>query len=344
MPILQRFDPDYVFFEPQALDYPLGKKLYEHFEQAGVTMKMTTSHNRVTGIPGENEIQQYRNAKRTLVVGLRKTMDFDTSKPSAEYAIPLTTGCAGHCHYCYLQTTMSAKPYVRVYVNLEEILEKSRQYIEERKPEITRFEAACTGDPVSLEHLTGALRTYIEWFGRQEFGRLRFVTKFDNVDSLLDAEHNNHTEIRFSVNSDYVIKNFEPGTSSFEQRIEAAGKIAEAGYPLGFIIAPIMRYDGWQEGYIHLLEKLAARLSKAPTTRLSFELIQHRFTKTAKNTIMQRYPKTKLDMNEEQRQLKWGRYGKFKYVYPKDTVDEMKDLFDTYIPKLFAQAEILYFV
>lgn len=342
---MQRFDPDYVFFEPQALDYPLGQRLYEHFQQQeGVVINMTTSHNRVTGIPGENETQQYRNAKRTLVVGLRKTLEFDTSKPSAEYAIPLTTGCAGHCHYCYLQTTMSSKPYVRVYVNLDEILDRTRQYIEERKPEITRFEAACTGDPVSLEHLTGALKYYIEFMGQQQFGRLRFVTKFDNVDSLLDAKHNEHTEIRFSVNSDYVIRNFEPNTSTFEQRIEAAGKIADAGFPLGFIVAPIMKYEGWQDGYLDLLDKLSQRLANAKAQRFTFELIQHRFTKTAKNTIIKRYPKTKLDMEEENRQLKWGRYGKFKYVYPKDTVDEMKYLFETYIPKFFPEADILYFV
>ncbi|GAA3322092.1 hypothetical protein GCM10020331_040580 [Ectobacillus funiculus] len=52
---------------------------------------------------------------------MRRTLKFDTSKPSAEYAIPLATGCMGHCHYCYLQTTLGSKPYVRVYVNLDEI-------------------------------------------------------------------------------------------------------------------------------------------------------------------------------------------------------------------------------
>ncbi len=102
------------------------------------------------------------------MVGIRKTLKFDSSKPSAEYAIPLTTGCAGHCHYCYLQTTMSSKPYIRIYVNLGEILEQAGTYIQERKPEITRFEAACTGDPVSVEHLTGALRQYIEYMAKQE--------------------------------------------------------------------------------------------------------------------------------------------------------------------------------
>jgi len=339
-----RFDPDLVFFEPAALEYPLGKQLYERFQQEGIPIRMTTSHNRVSGIPGETDIQKYRNAKRTLVVGIRKTLDFDTSKPSAEYAIPLTTGCAGHCHYCYLQTTMSSKPYIRIYVNLDEILERAARYIEERKPEITRFEAACTGDPVSLEHLTGALAKYIDFMAGQEYGRLRFVTKFANVDSLLGLRHNGHTRVRFSINSDYVIKNFEPGTSSFEERIEAAGKIAEAGYPLGFIIAPIYKYDGWQEGYWHLLEKLHERLRGVNIRDLTFELIQHRFTKTAKNTIMKRYPKTKLDMNEEERQVKWGRYGKFKYVYKPETVKEFQDLFEQAIREYFPAAEIAYFV
>ncbi|GGH18756.1 spore photoproduct lyase [Paenibacillus segetis] len=341
---MKRFDPDLIFFEPQSLDYPLGEQLYKHFEQAGIPLKMTTSHNRVTGIPGDTDAQKYRNAKRTLVVGVRKTLKFDTSKPSAEYAIPLATGCAGHCHYCYLQTTMSSKPYIRVYVNLDEILAAAEKYIEERKPEITTFEAACTGDPVSFEHLTGALRYYIEFMGKQPYGRLRFVTKYDNVDSLLDANHRGHTRIRFSINSSYVIRNFEPATSGFEERIEAAGKIAEAGYPLGFIMAPIMIYDGWKEDYLELIKKLHERIGDIDIVDLEFELIQHRFTKVAKNTIMKRYPKTKLDMDEENRQMKWGRYGRYKYVYKKEDAVDMEQMLRELILSHFPNAKVSYFV
>lgn len=341
---MKRFDPDLVFFEPAALEYPLGEKLYSHFKQLGTPIQMTTSHNRVTGIPGDTEAAQYRNAKRTLVVGVRKTLTFDTSKPSAEYAIPLTTGCAGHCHYCYLQTTLSGKPYVRVYVNLDEILEKAARYIEERKPEITRFEAACTGDPVSLEHLTGALRHYIEFMGQQPLGRLRFVTKFANIDSLLDADHRGHTMIRFSINTSYVIRSFEPSTSNFEERIEAAGKVADAGFPLGFIIAPIIIYDGWKEDYPELIRKLHERIGNLDIPDLEFELIQHRFTKVAKNTILKRYPKTKLDLSEENRQMKWGRYGRFKFVYKKEDAREMEQLLRKTILGYFPNANVAYFV
>ncbi|MFC5447937.1 spore photoproduct lyase [Paenibacillus aestuarii] len=337
------FVPELVYFEPDAMNYPKGQQIYEWAKQQGLEIHMTTSHNQIRDLPGDTELEKYRIAKQTLVVGLRKTLKFDTSKPSAEYAIPIATGCMGHCHYCYLQTTLGAKPYIRVYVNMDDILAAAQKYIDERAPEITRFEAACTSDPVGLEHISGSLKQVIEFMGQQPLGRLRFVTKFHHVDSLLDANHNKHTRFRFSVNADYVIKNFEPGTSRFHERIEAAGKVARAGYPLGFIIAPIIWHEGWEEGYARLLEKLHEQLPQEAVQDLTFEMIQHRFTKTAKNVIQKRYPKTKLEMDEEKRKYKWGRWGQGKYVYPDDQANALREFITEQIFDKFPDAKIEYF-
>jgi spore photoproduct lyase len=338
-----QFIPELVYFEPNARHYPKGQRIYEWAQQQGLPIRETTSHNQIRDLPGDSDSEKYKIAKRTLVVGVRKTLKFDTSKPSAEYAIPISTGCMGHCHYCYLQTTLGAKPYIRVYVNIEEILEAASQYIHEREPEITRFEAACTSDPVGIEHITGSLRELIEFMGEQPLGRLRFVTKFHHVEPLLTANHNGHTRFRFSVNADYVIKNFEPSTSSFAERVEAAGKVAHAGYPLGFIIAPIIWHEGWEEGYSNLLHKLGETLPEEATEDLTFELIQHRFTKTAKRIIELRYPKSKLEMDEAKRKYKWGRWGQGKYVYPDDQADALREFITERIFHTFPKAKIEYF-
>ncbi|MDY8021564.1 spore photoproduct lyase [Paenibacillus polymyxa] len=337
------FLPDLVFFEPDALNYPKGQLIMDWVKAKDIPYRMTTSHNRITNLPGETEVEKYRMAKKTLVVGIRKTLTFDQSKPSAEYAIPISTGCMGHCHYCYLQTTLGAKPYIRVYVNTDDILSAAKAYIEERAPDITRFEAACTSDPVGLEHITGTLGDLIRFMADEEFGRLRFVTKYHHVDPLLDIKHNGHTRIRFSINSDYVIKQFEPATSRFEERIEAAGKIARAGYPLGFIIAPIIWYDGWEEGYGELLRKLGETLPEHATKDLTFELIQHRFTKTSKAVIEKRYPKTKLEMDIEKRKKKWGRWGQNKYVYPDEQQNALREFITERIFEHFPLSRIEYF-
>ena len=340
---MEPFVPQLVYIEPEALNYPLGRELKEKFEKMNIEIRETTSHNQVRGIPGETELQKYRNAKSTLVVGVRRTLKFDTSKPSAEYAIPLATGCMGHCHYCYLQTTLGSKPYIRVYVNLDEIFSQAQKYINERAPEITRFEAACTSDIVGIDHLTHSLKKAIEFIGQTEYGRLRFVTKYEHVDHLLDARHNGKSRFRFSVNSRYVIKHFEPGTSPFEKRLEAAKKVAKAGYPLGFIIAPIYMHEGWEEGYLELFERLSEQLYGIDMSNLTFELIQHRFTKPAKSVIQKRYPKTKLDLDESKRKYKWGRYGIGKYVYPNEEANRLEETMKNYIKSYFPEAKVQYF-
>ncbi|KJS15768.1 MAG: hypothetical protein VR69_11990 [Peptococcaceae bacterium BRH_c4b] len=56
-----------------------------------------------------------------------------------------------------MNTTLGNKPYVRVYVNIDEILSAAGKYILERAPEITVFEGAATSDPLPVERYTGSL-------------------------------------------------------------------------------------------------------------------------------------------------------------------------------------------
>ncbi|SDZ10887.1 spore photoproduct lyase [Thermoactinomyces sp. DSM 45892] len=340
---MEPFIPQLVYFEPNALKYPLGRELYEKFKKLDVEIRETTSHNQIRDLPGGNDSQKYRIAKSTLVVGIRKTLKFDTSKPSAEYAIPLATGCMAHCHYCYLQTTLGQKPYIRTYVNLDEIFDQAQKYMDEREPELTRFEASCTSDIVGIDHLTHSLFKAIEFIGRTTYGRLRFTTKFHHVDHLLHAKHNGNTRFRFSINSDYVIKNFELKTSSLKQRIEAAVKVAEAGYPLGFVVAPLYMHEGWEEEYLKLFQMLSDKIPKELPEHITFELIQHRFTKPAKRVIEKNYPKTKLEMNEEERKVKWGRYGIVKYVYDTDRAKDLQGTIEEYVQQFFPNSVIEYF-
>lgn len=340
---MELFTPTRVYFEPESLDYPIGKSLYERFAKLGTPVLLTANHNRVTGIPGGTPQSFYREAKRTLVVGVKKSMKLDVCKPSADFEFALGTSCPGGCQYCYLQTTLGKKPYVRVYVNVEEILEQISRVIQERLPAVTTFEAASTSDPVAVEHLTGSLRRAIEFFGEQSHGRMRVVTKFPAVDSLLDADHRGHTRFRFSVNSRYIIHRFESQTAAFDERIEAAGKIGRAGYPLGFIVAPLMIYEGWRQDYEELFQQLSVTLDPSARTDLTFELITHRFTATAKKIILDRFPHTALEMDEEKRRVKWGPYGRVKYIYQKENYESLKSFITDAISRYFPSARIEYF-
>jgi spore photoproduct lyase len=76
---------------------------------------------------------------------------------------------------------------------------------------------------------------------------------------------------------------------------------------------------------------------------ITFEMIQHRVTKPAKRVIQKNYPKTKLELNEEERRYKWGRYGIGKYIYPKDQEQQLRETLEDYIDKYFPNAKVEYF-
>src|SRR3712207_3463868 len=194
------FIPEKVIIEKKALEYELGNTLLKYFKEKNIEVVINSS-NRITGIGGKTPLEMYSKGKHTLVVGIRKDLKFQTCKPSAHYQLPLVSGCMGMCEYCYLNTQMGKKPYIKIHVNSDEILDKANEYINSRKPEITIFEGAATSDPIPVEAYSHALKEAIEFFGTNPYGKFRFVTKYTDVDSLLNLQHNNRTMIRFSLNT-----------------------------------------------------------------------------------------------------------------------------------------------
>ena len=334
---MRLFMPAEVYIDPRCNRYEETERIKALFRLEGIPIKETRKVEISGSIP-----EKYSRSKKTIYLTVNKQKKLRPCKPSADYQFSLSSSCPGNCEYCYLQTTQGETPFMKLFVNIQEILGVLDDYIEKGKPNITSFESGSITDPVALEHLTGNLKSCIEYFAENDYGLLRVITKYDNVDSFTSIKHNKHTKFRFSINSRYVINNFEHGTTSFEERILASKKIAKAGYPLGFIIAPIMIYDGWKEEYKELLDKLYEEI-KDYNDEITFELIQHRYTLAAKELITKRFPGTKLHMKEEERKQKWGPYGKFKFVYPKERSEEIKEYLTSLISERFLNGRIEYF-
>ena len=349
--------PRRVLITPDALALPHGRRMLERAEALGAEV-VRLKANRLTGLTGEDARRAYAHAKTSFAIvvsppGQRKLQPIP---PSADWQFHLAQGCPAHCQYCYLAGSLSGPPITRAYANLPEILEGLRPYVgkgnvtsrsKSRAEEGTTFEASCYTDPLGIEHLTGALAESIRFFGEWNAERdgpvqLRWTTKFDAVDELLQLKHNGRTRVRFSVNAHSVAHDFEGGTASVAQRLRALGRIARAGYPVGLTIAPIMRTEQWQTEYRDLLQGVAKELEGVNDLDLTAELITHRFTPGSKDVLLSWYPKSTLDMREEARTEKRTKFGGFKYVYPKDPMVEMRVWFERTIGEVLPGCRVLY--
>lgn len=90
------FNPKRVIFEKGTLDTDIGKNIYNKIKNNPDIEIINASSNKIKShIPGDNLYEQYRSGKETLVVGYRKSLKFQTCKPSANYQLPLVSGCMG---------------------------------------------------------------------------------------------------------------------------------------------------------------------------------------------------------------------------------------------------------
>ncbi|WP_414518751.1 spore photoproduct lyase family protein [Nostoc sp. PCC 9305] len=337
--------PERVLFTPAALDEDWGQQILARVQSLNLPIEKL-SQNRLKGLRGESERDTYNIAKRTLAVVTAPPSSFKLSPipPSADWQFHIAEGCPAHCQYCYLAGSLSGPPVIRVFANLPQILENSANY--EQQGKTTSFEVSCYTDPLGIEHLTGSLAECIRYFGTRTNAHLRWVSKFDAVDGLLDLPHNGNTRCRMSVNAAPISGKFEGGTASVASRLNALRRLAlpqergGGGYPVGLVIAPIMPIDDWQMHYSRLFEQINEALDFG--CNLTFELISHRFTPGSKEVLQTWYPQSKLEMDEAKRSVKRNKFGGTKYVYEKDTMKALRSFFESEISRRFPNAEILY--
>ena len=337
--------PDRVLFTPAALKEAWGQQILARVQALDLPVE-ELPRNRLTGLRGEDDRDTYNIAKRTLAIVTAPPSTFKLSPipPSADWQFHLAQGCPAHCQYCYLAGSLQGPPAIRVFANLPQILENLGAY--ERPGSATTFEVSCYTDPLGIEHLTGSLAECIRYFGTRQDGYLRWVSKFDGVDNLLDLPHNGHTRCRISVNAAPVAGRFEGGTASVTARLQALRRLAlpraqgGGGYPVGLVIAPIMLIDDWSAHYGRLFDSISETLDF--DCDLTFELISHRFTPGSKEVLLSWYPQTKLDMEEATRSVKRNKFGGTKYVYDSTTTKTLRCFFEREIARRFPQARLLY--
>ena len=353
-PPTRLWTPSRVLVTRSAAERPHGQRILARLEAAGVSDVELLTGDRLPNLRGDGDRAAFMRAKDTLavVVPAPSKRKLQPIAPSADWRFDLAEGCPAHCQYCYLAGSLSGPPVTRVFADLDEVLGDLDGYVGrgsvtsgtlERGGEGTTFEASCYTDPLAIEHLTGGLAAAVTYFGTRDWPgpvQLRATTKFDDVAGLLDLPHGGRTRLRFSVNAASVARRFEGATSPVSGRVAALAAVAAAGYPVGLTIAPIMPVEGWREEYGDLLDAVATALPA--DADLTVECITHRFTPGSKETLLDWYPRTRLEMDEARRSTKRGRFGSVKHVYPRETMAELRGWVAAALAARLPQAQLLY--
>lgn len=331
------FIPKAIYYEENALNYPLGKELMERYSE---TPKFVIeNHNNILEMR-QKQNTEFPKMKQNLIIATRKTHKFTPNHKVSDFLVPYTSsGCTAMCLYCYLVCNYNKCAYLRLFVNREEMLDKIIKTAAKSDKNLT-FEIGSNSDLILENTITNNLVWTIENFSSSNNGLLTLPTKFDMVDPILNIKGKEKIIIRMSVNPEEIIKKVEFGTSNLKNRIIAVNKLKAAGYNVGILIAPIILVDNWMQLYEELLIQLSNELSDEIKKDTFFELIFMTYSYVHTKINEEAFPNA-ISLYDPSYMVGRGR-GKYRY---RDSIkQEASNYMSELMKKYFPNNEIIYIV
>jgi len=333
------FLPKEIFYEKDAWNYELGKKLLTEYKLKGIKLKEIENHNNIEELR-KKENSEFCSMKKNLIIGIRKTHKFIENHKVSDYLVPYTSsGCIAMCMYCYLVCNFNKCSYLRLFVNREEMLEKIIKVANKEDKKLT-FEIGSNSDLILENTITNNLVWTIENFRKSPKGMLTFPTKFDMVDPILPLKHDGKVIVRMSVNPSEIIKEIEIGTSPLKNRVIAINKLKHAGYKIGILIAPVILVDEWMRLYEDLIKYLYDNLSSEVKKDVFFEIIFMTYSYVHRMINNEAFPDRINLYNKDIMTVR----GRGKYMYKKEIKKQGEIFFKEKLKKYFPNNDILYIV
>lgn len=250
-----------IYIDRETLDSRLSQRLislYPNDKIEFVTSDFTKDHK------GNLSKDQFEWSKKNLFVTNFKGYFFKRCPGATQkktitccnyYVLNLGSQCNFNCSYCYLQSYLNT-PIMKAYANIDKAIEELRSMMEEFPKLPYRVGTGEVIDSLSLDPLTLFSRDLIPVFNEFSHWTLEFKTKSDNVDQFLDLGPCPNVIVSWSINPPHIIEKEEHSTARFSERISAAIKCKNKGFPLAFHIDPIIWHENWQENYAFLVDEI----------------------------------------------------------------------------------------
>jgi spore photoproduct lyase len=222
------------------------------------------------------------------------------------YVINAITNCPMDCSYCVLQGYLN-NPFLTLYSNWDDLLQEIEAFLSIDRQFLLRLGTGELSDSLALESIFPFSQLLIPFFAERPNGILELKTKSANVNPLLHLDHREKTVVSWSLNPPQMIEREEIRTAPLEERIDAAKKCQEQGYPLGFHFDPMIYYEGWEKEYEETILQLFKQIDSRRVIWVS--LGGFRYPPQLKSIVEERFPTTKIFLGE----LFPGRDGKFRY-------------------------------
>lgn len=213
------------------------------------------------------------------------------------FVINFASNCPMECSYCYLQEYLAQNPALKIFSNVEDLIEEAHRLLSRHRRFFFRIGTGEITDSLALDPYIGFSAEVVPFFAAQPNVLLELKTKSDRVEGLLGLDPKDRVVVSWSMNPERVIEGDEHLTASFEERLAAARRCQEAGYKLGFHFDPLIEYPGWETDYREMVERIFATIDHRRIAWISMGVLRN--TPALKRIMRERFPSTGLLSGEQ---------------------------------------------
>jgi spore photoproduct lyase len=189
--------------------------------------------------------------------------------------INLVAGCPFDCSYCILEGYLN-RPTIFIFPELEKAFEEVDREIDTCRKYPLRFGTGELTDSLALDHFTGFSLPLVEFFRKRPQAWFEFKTKSASVDNLCRMKNiPSNILVSWSLNPQAVIDTEEKLSPSLMERLDAAVRVRDAGYHLGFHFDPIFYFPGWEEAYCEVVAEIYRRVRPGDVAWISLGCLRY---------------------------------------------------------------------
>ncbi len=159
--------------------------------------------------------------------------------------------CGFDCSYCSIQSF-----YGDGKITFDTTLKDKLENIVLNPNEFYHIGTGQASDSLMWGNRFGVLDHLVTFARKNPNVMLEFKTKSDNISYFLDKDLPKNLLFTWSLNPQTVINNEEHLTASLDERLNAAKKLHDAGYLVGFHFHPMIHFKGWEEAYNYIFQRL----------------------------------------------------------------------------------------
>ncbi|MFC1553854.1 radical SAM protein [candidate division KSB1 bacterium] len=309
---MKSFVPEYICIDEASLNDEITKNVLNRFPD----VRYEVINPEISGGKSEKpDMDNVTKGKRTLFLQ-RNRGPFIERCPGTKdacccnyYVANLAINCHFDCTYCYLQGYLNSRN-ITVNTNIEDFFREVEELYKDLGDSNIRIGTGELADSLAMDEITDFSLNLVPFFTKFDNFLLELKTKGNYTENLLKVDPQGKTVISWSLNPQKIIDTEEYKTSSLIERLDAAKKCNNAGYKIAFHFDPIIRYEGWENDYKEVTEKMFDYVNPDDVLWISLGVL--RYTPAGKTVIQERFPKTDIIYDE----MVQCRDGKLRYIQP----------------------------